>query len=270
MLDFPLKFGPIFTEAISQLCDPLFQCFQTHPSPPVAIISDMLLSSWVNSFASELNIRNLNFIVLNANSTLSLTQKGLKKLLSRMRSWGIESFARNALLPCMRSWGIVFNKFLEVDGDKMEIIKEEFTIKHDRMWAIGPLPPLQANNKALIERGGPSSMPGDQISLTKPQTEAVALALEESGVRLGCQGSNERKLKWHDHQNLVPFGFEERVAGRGLVIKGWTPQLAILEHRAVGSYLTHCGWNSALEAILGGVLLLAWSMQVDHFDNTNV
>ncbi|MBA0785166.1 hypothetical protein Gotri_026493, partial [Gossypium trilobum] len=193
-------------------------------------------------------------MVINANSTLPLVRKGMKKL-----SPSIEQFAKNAVVPSLKSWGIIFNSFLELDGDKMEIIKEEFT-EHDRLWAIGPLLPIKATNN---ERGGPSSIPRDEISLTKLQMEAIASALEESRVRFiwGING---------DSQNMVPLGFEDRLVGKGLVIKGWVPQQAILDHQAVGSYLTHCGWNSALEGLLGGALLLAWPMQVDHFDNTNL
>ncbi|PPR86943.1 hypothetical protein GOBAR_AA33744 [Gossypium barbadense] len=240
MVGFPISFGPIFMEAMAELYNPLFQWFQTHPSPPVAIISDMLLSSWVNTLSSNLNIHHLTFMVTNANSTLPLVRKGMKKL-----SPSIERFAKNAVVP-------------------------------------RPLLPIKATNN---ERGGPSSIPrdeviawldsckrvnsvvfigfGSQISLTKLQMEAIASALEESRVRFiwGIKG---------DSQNMVPLGFEERLAGKGVVIKGWVPQQAILDHRAVGSYLTHCGWNSALEGLLGGALLLAWPMQVDHFDNTNL
>ncbi|MBA0753846.1 hypothetical protein Gogos_020108, partial [Gossypium gossypioides] len=93
--------------------------------------------------------------------------------------------------------------------------------------------------------------------------EAIASSLEESRFHFiwGIEG---------DSQNLVPLGFEERLTGKGLMIKGWVPQQAIMGHRAVSSYLTHCGWNSAVEGLLGGALLLAWPMQVDHFDNTNL
>ncbi|XVF84396.1 hypothetical protein PTKIN_Ptkin17bG0033500 [Pterospermum kingtungense] len=104
---------------------------------------------------------------------------------------------------------------------------------------------------------------------------AVANALEESGVRFiwavtKPKKGNNNGVDDDMDQNVVPHGFKERVGGRGLVINGWTPQSAILEHRAVGSYLSHCGWNSALEGLLGGVLLLAWPMQADHYDNTKL
>jgi hypothetical protein len=51
----------------------------------------------------------------------------------------------------------------------------------------------------------------------------------------------------------VPERFEAATASRSVVIRGWTPQVEILRHRVVGWFLTHCGWNSALEAVVSGV-----------------
>ncbi|OMO52910.1 UDP-glucuronosyl/UDP-glucosyltransferase [Corchorus capsularis] len=279
-----ISFAPDFVAALSKLHDPLFQWFQTHPSPPVAIISDMLLCSWTNRLASQLNIPNISFIVINAKAVASWWVN-----LQLLPECAIES-----PLTCMRSWGVIFNSFAELDSKSLKVLGEAF-IKHDRIWSVGPLLPIKAISNGPNERGGQSSIPqdqvvawldscpvensvvyvgfGTQITLTKQQMKAVASALEESGVRFIWVVKDPMKGTLHheaDDQSVVPMGFEDRVAGRGLVINGWAPQLAILGHRAVGSYLTHCGWNSTLEAILAGVLLLAWPMQVDHFENTRL
>lgn len=56
--------------------------------------------------------------------------------------------------------------------------------------------------------------------------------------------------------DALPDEFEDRIFGRGFVIRSWVPKVAILNHRAVGEFLCHCGWNSVWEAIAAGVMIL--------------
>ncbi|TYJ28318.1 hypothetical protein E1A91_A07G250700v1, partial [Gossypium mustelinum] len=58
----------------------------------------------------------------------------------------------------------------------------------------------------------------------------------------------------------VSEGFEEQIEGRSTVVKQWVDKRQILKHQCVEGFLSHCGWNSALESICYRVLILAWPM----------
>jgi hypothetical protein len=64
----------------------------------------------------------------------------------------------------------------------------------------------------------------------------------------------------------LPGQYTEAVAGRGKIVT-WAPQEDVLKHKAVGCYLTHCGWNSTMEAIQHGVRLLCYPVSGDQFIN---
>jgi UDP-glucose:(indol-3-yl)acetate beta-D-glucosyltransferase len=52
-------------------------------------------------------------------------------------------------------------------------------------------------------------------------------------------------------------------SGAALVVR-WCPQLDVLAHRAVGCFVTHCGWNSTLEALGFGVPMVALPIWTDQ------
>ncbi|CAL5082375.1 unnamed protein product [Urochloa decumbens] len=66
----------------------------------------------------------------------------------------------------------------------------------------------------------------------------------------------------------LPAGYADDAAARsggggGLVVS-WCPQLEVLAHRAVGCFLTHCGWNSTAEALVAGVPMVAVPQWTDQ------
>ena len=193
-------------------------------------------------------------------------------------------FIKDAFRANMASWGLVINSFNGLERVYLENLKKD--MGHDRVWAVGPLLPSLPN-----QRGGSSSVKveeilswldtcedrkvvyvcfGSQALLNNNQMEKLAFGLEKSGVQFVWVVKEPTGVYVDGDNNTIPQGFEDRVARRGLVIKGWAPQVLILNHRAVGAFLTHCGWNSVLEGIIAGVPLLTWPLGADQFVNDSL
>ncbi|KAG2332178.1 hypothetical protein Bca52824_003358 [Brassica carinata] len=96
---------------------------------------------------------------------------------------------------------------------------------------------------------------GSIAKLNNVQMEELASAVSNFSFLWVVRGSEEEKL---------PSGFLETLdKDKSLVLK-WSPQLDVLSNKAIGCFLTHCGWNSTLEALAIGVPMVAMPQWIDQ------
>ncbi|KAK0596812.1 hypothetical protein LWI29_019275 [Acer saccharum] len=110
------------------------------------------------------------------------------------------------------------------------------------------------------------------------QLEEIATGLERSGQRFlwvvknPPPGRENRSVVISEQPDpeldlILPKGFLDRTKERGLVVKTWAPQMEVLNHDSVGGFVTHCGWNSVLEAVCAGVPMVAWPLYAEQWFN---
>lgn len=100
---------------------------------------------------------------------------------------------------------------------------------------------------------------GSFASLGIEQTTELACALKSSNVCFLWVVRETEMAK-------LPYNFIEETSEKGLVV-AWCPQLEVLSNEAVGCFLTHCGFNSTLEALSLGVPMLAMPQWTDQPTN---
>uniref|UniRef100_A0A0E0KP23 Glycosyltransferase n=1 Tax=Oryza punctata TaxID=4537 RepID=A0A0E0KP23_ORYPU len=88
----------------------------------------------------------------------------------------------------------------------------------------------------------------------------------------GLAGSGYAFL-WNVRPDLVkgdgaalPPEFAAATEARSM-LSTWCPQAEVLEHEAVGVFLTHSGWNSTLESIVAGVPMVCWPFFAEQQTN---
>ncbi|KAG7573269.1 UDP-glucuronosyl/UDP-glucosyltransferase [Arabidopsis suecica] len=89
---------------------------------------------------------------------------------------------------------------------------------------------------------------GSLAVLTDDQMIEVAAGLKQTGHNfLWVVRETETKK--------LPSNYIEEIGEKGLIVN-WSPQLQVLAHKSIGCFMTHCGWNSTLEALSLGVALI--------------
>lgn len=157
---------------------------------------------------------------------------------------------------------VFINSFEELDT----VITNDLKSKFNKFLNVGPFNLLESQAPAATT---PQSVVGDGCllwldkqkiasvvyvsfgSVTRPPTDeliALAEALEASGV----------PFLWSLRDNLKTPKLDEFLSKaklNGRVVP-WAPQPQVLAHGSIGAFVTHCGWNSLLESVAGGVPMI--------------
>ncbi|GMJ08524.1 Uridine diphosphate glycosyltransferase 74E2 [Hibiscus trionum] len=195
--------------------------------------------------------------------------------------------------PCL--WNLIqsqFSNFQEADWacntyDKLEHEIIKWMASRWPIKTIGPTIPSMYLDKRLKDDNDYG------LHLFKPDTDlcikwlnsketssviyvsfgSIAGLTEEQMVELGMGlKSTNRNFLWvvrETEQKKLPSSFIEETSEKGLVVS-WSPQLDVLGHGAVGCFMTHCGWNSTVEALSLGVPMIAMPQWTDQPTNAKL
>lgn len=190
------------------------------------------------------------------------------------------------------AFGVVVNTFQELEE---KYAKEYVKVSGKKVWCVGPVSLSNEDNmdkaqrcmgESNYEEGGHThyymkwldSWPersviyvclGSLNQVTPQQLMELGLGLEATKRPFiwVVRGAYKRE---ETERLLLEDGLEERVKGRGVLIRGWAPQVLILSHVAIGAFITHCGWNSTLEGTCSGVPLITFPLFAEQFYNEKI
>ncbi|XP_045813185.1 UDP-glycosyltransferase 1-like [Trifolium pratense] len=175
--------------------------------------------------------------------------------------------------------GVIINTFDGIEARALKALRAGLCLPEGTtppLFCIGPM--ISAPSKGEDESGSlclswldmqPSQSVvflcfGSMGRFSKAQLDEIAIGLEKTKQRFLWvirSDIDSEKLRLDE---LLPEGFLERTKEKGMVVRNWAPQVAILSHESVGGFVTHCGWNSVLEAVCVGVPMIAWPLYAEQ------
>ncbi|XP_071704810.1 UDP-glycosyltransferase 75C1-like [Rutidosis leptorrhynchoides] len=165
---------------------------------------------------------------------------------------------------------ILINTFEKLEVEQLRAI-DKITF-----FPIGPLIPSE-----LLDEKTSSKNPHSYIQWlnTKPKSSVVYVSFgsitnlsshqaeEMSTGLLKCR----RPFLWviRDSEQADKLSNIEKLNKQGMIVN-WCSQVEVLRHESIGCFVTHCGWNSTLETIVGGIPLVAFPQWTDQGTNAKL
>lgn len=106
---------------------------------------------------------------------------------------------------------------------------------------------------------------GSIVHLKQEQVDEIAHGLLSSGVSFLWVVRPPIKA-FGLERHVLPDGFLEKVGDKGKLVQ-WSPQEQVLAHPSLACFLTHCGWNSSVEALTSGVPVVTFPQWGDQVTN---
>ncbi|GFY98202.1 UDP-Glycosyltransferase superfamily protein [Actinidia rufa] len=236
---FPAHLQPSF-DASSHLREPIGNLLRTLSltTRRVIVIHDSIMTSVVQDVAS-----------IPKRGILRFPQRlGLHNLptLEGCFTPDFEKFVHDQINFLKHNSGCLYNTSKVIESPYLNLLAKEQISDNKKQWAIGPFNPVAVRGGCnhqghecleWLDKQEPNSVIyvsfGTTTCLSDEQIKELAVGLEQSGhkfvwvVRDADKGDvfvgGERRAE-------LPKGFEERVEGRGMLVRDWAPQLQILEH----------------------------------------
>ncbi|KAL6312947.1 hypothetical protein AAG906_022727 [Vitis piasezkii] len=162
------------------------------------------------------------------------------------------SFLLNQFSNFQKVKWILFNTYDKLEDEVINWMASQRPIK-----AIGPTVPSMYLDKMLEDDRDYG------LSLFKQNADCCITWLDTKGsgsvvyVSFGSMASQGK-------EQMEELAWGLRKSNTHFI---WCPQLEVLAHKAVGCFLTHCGWNSTLEALSLGVPMIAMPQFLDQTTN---
>ncbi|KAJ0967172.1 hypothetical protein J5N97_024089 [Dioscorea zingiberensis] len=191
------------------------------------------------------------------------------------------ALSNRSLIPSPVEHGGLINSSRAAEGVFLDLLRKDPLFARERIFAVGPVNPTSFasggdRHECLVwlDKQPEGSVAyvafGSMTSVSDEQVRQLALGLERSGQRFIWVFRDADKGDIYADGEVVERGsrltveYEKKVAGFGMVVRGWAPQVEILAHRSTGVFVSHCGWNSCMEGMSAGVPFLAWPMHSDQ------
>ncbi|KAJ8635487.1 hypothetical protein MRB53_009754 [Persea americana] len=291
---------PAFFAAVQSKMEGPFEELLDQLEPPVgSIVADTFLS-WAPEFGNRRNIPvasfwpmaastfsvlwNLDLLISNGHLSIDVSELGDERvdyipgipsirladiLAIFLGNLDLRNRIHGAVSMATKANCLLVASFHEVETHAMEFLKAKLPLP---VYSLGPcIPYMTAENRAMGPHDADyfnwlDSQPKSSVLYVSFGSYVVVSGAQMDEIAIGLRASGARFL-WIARNDVTRL---QHLSGEmGLVVQ-WCDQLKVLCHSSVGGFLTHCGWNSTMECVFAGKVMLSFPISAEQFINTKL